>query len=139
MILPLFAIGQKHGEESLNTKEEFIEYYPNGQIQLKGTKINQIIVDTLYTYCKNGDSQTIQIFHGMTYPRKVYYYENLKRMAAKKREGFFIQTNNTTYIKEGTWKYYYKNGQVMDSVLFKNGEQIYRARFNKKGELQFEQ
>jgi antitoxin component YwqK of YwqJK toxin-antitoxin module len=60
-------------------------------------------------------------------------------MYAKKREGYFIQKNDTTMIENGIWKYYYKTGEVMDSCVFKNGEQIFRVRFNKEGRIIIDQ
>jgi antitoxin component YwqK of YwqJK toxin-antitoxin module len=129
---PLALFGQNKSINSTNNVQEYKKLYPNGQIEVKGKKIDRVIVDTMFTYYQNGSLRTMQVFQGNQYPRKVYYYENLRHMAAKKRDGYFIQNNDTTYIKEGIWKYYYKNGQVMDSLVYKNGEEIYRIRLSKK-------
>jgi len=127
-----------NAQTETNKKKDFADYYPNGKIKVKGKSMNHIIIDTLYSYYSDGDLKTMQIFQGQSYPRGVYYLANIRGATAKKVDGFDLQTNDTTYIKVGVWKYYYKNGQVMDSVVYRNGVQIYRARFNKKGTFLFE-
>jgi|GEM_PF-6328156 len=135
---PFIALGQIQKMKDSDKVKKFKEYYSNGNIKLEASSINGILVDTLKSYFKNGELKTIQIFKGMDYPRKVYYYENLKGMAAKSREGYYLQTSNINFQEEGNWNYYYKNGKVMDSLIYKNGKQIYRARYNKGGKLKFE-
>ena len=80
----------------------------------------------------------MQVFSGYTYPREVFFVENLKGPGAKKRDGFYTQMDATTYIESKVWKYYYKNGGVMDSIIYQNGQEIYRARIDKKGKIKFE-
>jgi len=135
-IFSLLTFGQNR---SNNFKKEFSEFYPNGKIKVTGEKIGELVVDTLFTFFKNGELQTIQIFYGSKYPRNVYYYENLKGMYAKKRIGNFLQINDSTYLREGIWKYYYKTGEIMDSCVFKNDSEIYRVRYNKKGQIIIDQ
>ena len=127
-----------NAQTETSKKKEFADYYPNGKIKVMGKSFNHVIIDTLYTYYNDGELKTMQIFHGESYPRGVYYLANIRGSKAKKVDGFDLQTNDSTYIKEGVWKYYYKNGQVMDSVIYRNGIQIYRARFNMKGTFLFE-
>ena len=131
-LFPVLIFGQNNSVNTSNKAQEFTQFYPNGKIKLKGKKIGRTLVDTLYTYYSNNDLQTFQVFHGNQYPRTVYYSENLRHMSAKRRDGTYLQTNDTTYIKEGICKYYYNNGQVMDSLIYKNGEPIYRIRLKKK-------
>jgi len=52
-------------------------------------------------------------------------------------EGEYIQTSINYFTKNGVWKWYWKNGSVMDSVIFKNDNELYRARYSKSGKLQF--
>jgi antitoxin component YwqK of YwqJK toxin-antitoxin module len=137
-VLALIANGQ-NDKTSFKNIRKFNDYYPNGKLLATGSIKGNILVDTLYTYFKNGEIQTIHIYKGNEYPRIVYYYENLRGMYAKKREGYFIQKNDTTMIENGIWKYYYKTGEVMDSCVFKNGEQIFRVRFNKEGRIIIDQ
>ena len=117
----------------------FDNYYPETKLRVIGKSINGILVDTLRSFYNNGKLKTIQVFKGNTYPREVYFVENLKSSYAKKLDGFYIQINDTTYIKSKVWKYYYKNGSVMDSVIYNDGIQVYRARIDKKGKIIFEE
>jgi hypothetical protein len=53
--------------------------------------------------------------------------------------GQYILIDGTKEImKVGTWKWFMNNGTLKDSVIYKNGAELFRARFNNDGTLQFE-
>ena len=117
----------------------FIRYYSSGEMQDSCYYDKGIIVGNAYTYDKKGRITSITEFIGKSFPRKIntksYYYSGSCRYI----EGGLIEYENGEYKNDGIFKYYWKNGQVMDSAIYENGTKIYRARFNKKGQFEFEQ
>ena len=114
------------------------EYYPDGIIKLQGNRIDNLFVDTLFSYNPKGKLVSITVYGEPTLPRIVKTYQDIKGAAAMKVVGTYIQTDVYNMKKDGIWLYYRKNGSVMDSVIFENGKQIYRARLN-NGKLLFEE
>jgi antitoxin component YwqK of YwqJK toxin-antitoxin module len=115
-----------------------IRYYPNGKMQDSAFYERGVIVGNAYTFDKRGRITSVTEFSRMAFPRRVkvtsFHYSGRTR----KIEGEYIEQANGEDIKIGTWKYYRKNGQVGDMVTYENGVRIYRATFNKKGELNHE-
>jgi antitoxin component YwqK of YwqJK toxin-antitoxin module len=89
-------------------------------------------------YDKKGRMTIIHEFKGETFPRliktKAYYYSGSCRYV----EDEMIEKSQGSAVKEGVIKHYWKNMQIMDSAIFVNNKKVYRARFSKKGEFQFE-
>lgn len=71
----------------------------------------RVLIDTLRSFNKKGELKTMQVFRGIITKRS-FFIENLKGSYAKKRDGFYTQIDDSTYIKSKAWKYYYKNGKI---------------------------
>jgi antitoxin component YwqK of YwqJK toxin-antitoxin module len=115
------------------------EYYDNGDVSMKYKTFQGVKVDTLIAFDSKGRIQAILYFgeHGSTAPiyREDHYYTG----AARKSTGYYMLTEDSETVNVGIWKYYWKNGSIMDSVVYENsGIEKYRARFGKNGSLQFE-
>lgn len=116
----------------------FVRYYPSGKMQDSCYYDKGIIVGNAYTYDKKGRIVSITEFIGKSFPREMNV-KNYYPSGTYQIEGRFIEIENRKTEKDGIWKYYWKNGQVMDSVIYENGSNVYRARFNAKGQFISEQ
>jgi antitoxin component YwqK of YwqJK toxin-antitoxin module len=133
-----FVLAQNKGDNNCKT---VTSTYDNGQLASSYTLCDGIMTDTLFNYDKRG--RLISYFEygknqTITYrpiPFIQFYYSG----ASRKLTGFQEINKNGNSINVGVWKYYWKNNALMDSVVYSNsGEKLYRARFSKKGQLQFE-
>lgn len=106
------------------------EFYSNEVIKLQGIKINDIFVDTLFNYNPKGEITSLTIYGERALPRIVKTYQYIKGAGAMKLVGTYIQTDAHSMKKDGIWLNYRNDGTLMDSVIFDNGMQIYKARFN---------
>ena len=117
----------------------YVNYHSNGKMKDSCYYEKGIIVGSKYYFDDKGRITVINEFIGNTFPReiktKAYYYSSGN---ATYSEGRLIEKAPGEAVIDGVMKYYWKNGQLMDSVIFENNQKIYRAGFNKKGELQFE-
>ena len=99
----------------------------------RGVKIGKEIF-----YDKRGRITFINEYIGKSFPRtiitKAFYYSGACRYC----EGSMLEEKPGEAYTDGIIKYYWKNMQTMDSVIYEKGEKVYRASFNKKGELEFE-
>jgi len=99
----------------------------------RGVKIGKEIF-----YDKKGRITFIYEYVGKSFPRtiktKAYYYSGASRYS----EGSMLEEKPGQAVTDGIVKFYWKNMQIMDSVIFDKGKKVYRAGFNKKGELGFE-
>ena len=138
----LFLIISKYSfAQSLSSKDcrDTVEYYPNGNIWKKYKFCPEGIIDTLFTYDKKGRLEVYYNF-GPRYSkqpitRHIFFFSGVCR----EMEGHYTINQENLAVEVGTSKSYWKNGSLMDSIIYDNsGNQIYRARFNKKGNLQFE-
>ena len=131
-----FSIAINNGD-TLN-HGAYIDYYPNGKIKDSCFFKQGIRTGTEIIYDKKGRKTFVNEYIGETFPRiiktKAFYYSGVCRYA----EGEMVERSPGNAVTEGVIKYYWKNMQVMDSVIFLNDKKTYRARFNKKGEFQFE-
>ena len=133
-LLPIITYGQTNINHNY---KQTIDYYPDGSIHRIIRTHNSIIVDTLRVFNKKGGIINEQYYGDATFPRIISIKQTYKSGASRSMTGYYYQPNDTTGIKHGTWKYYWKNSSIMDSIIYDMGNQIYRARFNKKGGLQF--
>lgn len=131
--LPLLTFGQHGVSDKYET-----EYFGNGEVKTKYKTFQGQKVDTLIAYDIKGRIQSILYFgdYGSTNPyREDYCYTG----ASRKSTGYYVIKVGTDTVIVGNWKYYWKNGNVMDSVIYDNsGNQKYRARFGKNGMLKVE-
>lgn len=116
----------------------YLEYYSNGKLKDSCHFERGIRIGVESFYDKKGRATFIHEYIGTTFPReirtKAFYYNGVCRYC----EGSMIETSPGNAVTHGVIKYYWKNMQIMDSVIFLNDKKIYRARFNKKGVFQFE-
>ena len=116
----------------------YMDYYPNGKIKDSCFFKGGIRIGTEIFYDKKGRKTFVNEYVGETFPRliktKAFYYSGTCRYV----EGEMIEETPGNAVTEGVIKYYWKNMQIMDSVIFENNKKTYRARFNKKGEFQFD-
>jgi hypothetical protein len=138
-------IGEYYTEYSvlIIDNEQFFDgpykiYYSKRQLKdscyfEKGIKIGKEIF-----YDKRGRITFIHEYVGKSFPRtiktKAYYYSGACRYA----EGNMKEEKSGKAYNNGIDKFYWKNMQTMDSVIYDQGKMVYRAIFNKKGELVFE-
>jgi antitoxin component YwqK of YwqJK toxin-antitoxin module len=136
-ILPILVIGQK--SSNINSQKElFIKKYPSGKLFVKGYKENGNLVDTVWTYFEDGKIKTIEVFYDKANPNRAYVYQNFRGSSVKHGSGYFNKIDDQV-VQDSVWKYYRKNGSVMDCVIYKNNKIIYRARLNSKGKVVFEE
>lgn len=99
----------------------------------RGIKIGKEIF-----YDKRGRITFINEYIGKSFPRtiisKAYYYSGACRYC----EGSMLEEKPGEAYTDGIIKFYWKNMQTMDSVIYNKGKKVYRAGFNKKGELEVE-
>ena len=69
-------------------------------------------------------------------PRTIFTKTYSNKGKGSSSEGNYIQTSDKHMAKHGAWKWYWKNGSVMDSVIFRDDHELLRARFSKSGKLQ---
>lgn len=116
----------------------YINYYPNGKIKDSCFFEKGIVIGLEKFYDKHGRITYIHEYVGETFPRviktKAFYYKGVCRYA----EGNMLEIEQGNAVNHGFIKYYWKNMQVMDSVIYNYDKKIYRARFNKKGKLKLE-
>ncbi|HZK06942.1 MAG TPA: hypothetical protein VFC92_01970 [Bacteroidales bacterium] len=145
------------------------DYYPNGNIQAeywlkvfnsrtlihgnytrfseKGKIIEKSIweegriVGIREIYDTKGRILFRETYHEDEYPRTIigqaYYYGFL--VACKTSIGKYIETGFMEKQLHGDLRYIRKNGNLMDSLFYENGVNVYRARFNSKGKLILEE
>lgn len=118
---------------------EVLDYHSNGELQLQGKSYKDLFIDTVYTYDLKGKLKSTFIYGEPKLPRTVIVQEKLKGSGAKKLIGTYLQTGSTIIKEDGLWLYFRGNGSLIDSVIYKNGQEIYRARLNKKGKILFEE
>ncbi len=120
---------------------ERIRYNENGGVFDKSTWDKGIIVGTREIFDKKGRVLFRETYFDGDYPRTIisqaYYYDFLA--ACNTSIGFYIETGFMTKQQHGALIYYWKNGIMMDSLVFDHGVQKYRAHFNRKGELDYEE
>jgi hypothetical protein len=138
LLIPILSQAQK-SKESTEDRQLFLKYYPSGKIHYKGYKINNKLVDTLWVFSEKGKIQVMQVQYDRLDTNKIFHFAIFKGRGGKSSGGYLIKQQGGTYILDSVWKYYRKNGSVMDSVIYKNNKQIYRARLNSKGKIVFEE
>ena len=125
--------------QSSEVFETRFEYYDDGSVKTEYKEFNGQKVDTLKAYDKIGRLKAILYFgkYGSTEP--IYREDYLYTGASRKITGYHIMEPGKAPIDVGVQKAYWKNGRLMDSVIYDmNGQRIYRARFGKNGKLLFE-
>ena len=118
--------------------KDTIEYYGNGKVWKKYKNCPEGIIDTLYSYKLNGKLEAYFVFgaRNSNQPiiRHFFYYSGTTREVVSQ----YILNEDNMPVDVGAKKYYRKDGTLMDSVIYENGKEIYRANFDKKGILQSE-
>ena len=116
----------------------FVRYYSNGKKKDSCYYEKGFIVGNACTYDKKGRITSISEFLGKSFPReinqKTYYKTGICSY-----DGKVIENAEGKLEYDGIQKFYWKNGQIMDSAIYENGNKIYRARFNANGQFEFEQ
>ena len=112
------------------------DFSKNSRIKDSGFAIKGIHIGTRKIYNEDGKLLFIIDYGNYQLPRtisaKTYFYKG----TASVSEGNYIQTSDKHIAKHGAWKWYWKNGSVMDSVIFRDDHELLRARFSKSGKLQ---
>ncbi len=115
----------------------FVELYENGKIKDSCVYKQGLIIGTQSFFDKKGRRTFEHIYLGDTIPRKVltkaYYYTGICRFAT----GELLEVDSAKYITQGKSCFYWQNGNVMDSVIFKNNQKLFRARYSKFGKLEY--
>ena len=113
-------------------------YYPNHKLKDSCYYDKGIIIGKEVFYDKKGRITFIHEYIGNSFPRRIktkaYYFSGMSRYC----EGNMLEIRPGKAVKDGIITYYYKNMKAFDSLVFKNDIRIYRARFNKKGILEYE-
>ena len=139
LLLFLLGVIQLPAQQFNVTVDSIIktEYARNGRIKDSGLVVKGIYIGIRKIYDNEGRLSTVINYGDYILPRtimtKTYFYTGASRMY----EGEYIQTSANYITKNGAWKWYWKNGSVMDSVIFRNDHELFRARFSKSGKLQF--
>lgn len=118
--------------------KDMVEFYPNGKLWKKYTVCGEELADTMFIYRKNGDLESWYDWSSYDKNQAVAFQNNLKNGACRKVLGQYTVQDEGLPVNIGIWKYYWKNGQVMDSLIYKDGEVNYQAHFSKKGVLEYE-
>lgn len=120
---------------------EWVRYDENGRIVEKSNWEKGRIVGVREIYDKKGRVLFRETYSEGDYPRTIisqaYYYDFLA--ACNTSIGTYIETGFMTKQPHGALVYYRKNGNMMDSLVFIHGIQKYRAHFNRRGELNYEE
>ncbi len=91
--------------------------------------------DTVFNYYKDGTIKSWSYSDsGIIVFTEVFEKGPYYKMTGEYRP---IEGSNDI-IKLGTWKLYSRYGDLKDSIIYKNGSEIYKARFNQDGSLQYE-
>ncbi len=86
-------------------------------------KLILILIITTASFTANAQIDTTQI---KSFDN--YYPETKLRVIGKSINGILVDTV----------RLFDKSGGVMDSIIYQNGQEIYRARIDKKGKIKFE-
>jgi antitoxin component YwqK of YwqJK toxin-antitoxin module len=113
------------------------DYIKNGQIKDSCIVIKGIHIGIRKVYDKNGRLWSVINYGDYKLPRTIATKTFFFKGSARMNVGNYIQTSANYLTKNGAWKWYWKNGSVMDSIIFKNDHELFRARFSKSGKLQF--
>lgn len=108
--------------------------------------IAQINIDTL-RYEKEGEFAAWKVGNAIAHSRPTWKLNieigsNLiyRKDSSLYLKGFYSQKNDSMFIKNGEFEYYYKNGKLRDLGIYKNDKRIGIWRhFDKKGNLIYEQ
>jgi len=133
-IFPFILCGQNSA-----VYETRFEYYEDGTLKTEYKIFNGQRVDTLKAYDKKGRLESLFYFgdFGSNDPiyREYYFYNG----ASRRMTDYYVDRPGSEPINVGVQKAYWKNGSLMDSVVYdQNGKRTYRARFGKNGKIQFE-
>jgi antitoxin component YwqK of YwqJK toxin-antitoxin module len=113
------------------------DYVKNSRIKDSGLVIQGIHIGIRKVYDEKGRLWAVLNYGDYKLPRTIITKTYFFKGSAWMNEGTYIQTSATYLTKNGTWKWYWKNGSVMDSVIFRNDHELFRARYSKSGKLQF--
>ncbi len=143
-----YADGQLLGVGSYNWKTNqpdgaWTLYHPNGEMKTEMTKTDGKLEGTFKRYFDNGQLQSTAYYkedmpigemkrwdaegnlasksmaHADSTIDRTYFHSNGKAQAVG-REVFL--KNEDRYDKDGTWNYYFENGQLRLTELYENGE-----------------
>lgn len=93
---------------------EFILYFPNGQIEMKGQLVNNKNEGEWKYYLLDGTLQTVGFFkNDVPESTWTWYYPDGK---------VFEQGNFSNGVRIGEWKTFDQNGKLRVSRIFENGE-----------------
>jgi antitoxin component YwqK of YwqJK toxin-antitoxin module len=133
-IFPLFLCGQNSADY-----ETKFEYYEDGSVKMEYKIFNGQKVDTLKAYDAKGRLESLLYFGDYASTEPIYREDYYCKGASRKITGYYVMKPDSEPLTVGVQKSYWKNGNLMDSVIYNsNGLRSYRARFGKNGELQFE-
>ncbi|MBX9448997.1 MAG: hypothetical protein KL787_04475 [Taibaiella sp.] len=111
LLLNLYSCGQDNSLEQIEIK------YPNGQIKIKGTTLNEKKQGVSRTFYENGNIESQNNWdNNIQTGRTLKWFEN----GYKKLEGQLENGQET-----GEWKYFDKlDGEYIYSVFYKNGKEV---------------
>jgi len=106
-------------------------------LNLKGQNIenNESKQDTIVEYFDNGKIKAWYVQDSNI----ISFMNIINKRIYDKMYGKYIPIDGTNeIIKVGIWTWYANDGVLKDSVIYKGGAEMYRARFNNDGSLQLE-
>jgi hypothetical protein len=128
-----------YGQQAVSSDcRDTVEFYSNRMVWKKYKKCPDGIKDTLTIYKTNGDLQAYFIYGDKNSNKpltKHFFYQ--KGPIREVVNQYMVNTDKVLNV--GAAKYYRKNGSLRDSIVYENGKEVYRARFNKKGKIISEQ
>lgn len=101
----------------------------------KDLKSNKSRQDTIVEYFDNGKIKAWYVKDSDT----TSFMNVINKGIYNKMYGKYLPIDGTNeIIKVGSWTWFTLDGVLKDSVIYKDGAEIYRARFNNDGSLQLE-
>lgn len=117
---PTDSQGRRHGQ--------WLKYHDNGKLRYQGTFEHGIPVDTFKYYFETGGLRTLNIFKAKSGNCKSLQYGEGEVLAA---EGDYFQKK-----KDGEWKYYNQEGNVIALESFSKGIRVGESKkFHSNGKL----
>jgi len=115
-----------------------VENYDSGEIWRKYKLCDGVMADTFITYFKNGDIDKLLDYGPPGSTNPVYFIDYKEKGDCRKITGFNAMDQNSKATKVGVWRYYWKDDVRMDSIVYDNGTEVFRAHYTNKGLLESE-
>jgi len=113
-----------------------VENYDSGEIWRAYKLCDGVMADTFIIYFKDGEIDKLLDYGPPGSDNPVYFIDYKLKGNCRKITGFNAMDQNNKATKVGVWRYYWKDDVRMDSVVYDNGAEIYRAHYSNKGVLE---